>query len=68
MKISAAGKLRVARLLVEKLGRRTKVSSYFFRKARKNRRRSVARGAGGRWAIKKVDFGENKSTIVGKSI
>ena len=48
MKISAAGKLRVARLLVEKLGRRAKVSSYFFRKARKNRRRSVARGAGGR--------------------
>lgn len=46
MKISAAGKLRVARLLVEKLGRRAKVSSYFFRKARKNRRRSVARGAG----------------------
>ncbi len=67
MKISAAGKQRVARLLVEKLGWRAKVSSYFFRKARKNRRRSVARGAGG-GAIKKVDFGENKSTIVGKSI
>lgn len=67
MKISAAGKLRVARLLVEKLGRRAKVSSYFFRKARKNRR---GRGAKSAWAgaIKKVDFGENKSTIVGKSI
>lgn len=35
MKISVAGKLRIARLLVEKLGRLAKVSSYFFRKARK---------------------------------
>ena len=67
MKISAADNLRVARLLVEKLGRHAKVSSYFFRKARKTAV-GAARGARRGRPIKKVDFGENKSTIMGKSI